>query len=86
MLSKEGFFVSFTREMPPCGRQAGCSGCRLLPAQATSPADVNVSFLFYLKCPLACNLGAGCHAEGGGKEREREGKKEKKEIAYQSLP
>lgn len=34
---------------------------------------------FYLKCPLACNICAGCYAEGGGRKKE-------KEILYQLLP
>lgn len=58
--------------MLPRGKEAGCSGCRCcLHRQPVPWMWMSGRFFFYLKCPLACNLGAGCYAEGGGKERKK---------------
>lgn len=47
--------------------------CRLLLTQATAPLRVDAEmFFFYLKCPLACSICAGCCIEGGDRKREEE--------------
>lgn len=73
MLSKDFFLHSFIRErLPRRKRQALVLGCRLLLAKATGPfGAVWRLFSFYLKCPLACDICAGCYVEGGGRKKEK---------------
>lgn len=81
-------FVHLFREMPPRGEQAGCSGCRLLPAPAASPVDVNVRAFFLLpQVPSSVQSGRRllCRRRLWRKGKKKK-KRKKKEWAYQSLP
>lgn len=77
VLSKDFFVVgvhSFIRNSLPWRKQeALLLGCGLRLAKATGPVRaVSRLFSFYLKCPLACSICAGCYVERGGKKKEKE--------------
>lgn len=53
--------------MLPCGKWD--TVFKMPPAEASGPvrSDVRLFFSFYLKCPLACDICAGCYV--GGREK-----------------